>query len=144
MALRSAGVYDKILESPKGLDAMLTREFDDDGLVLSGGEFQKLAIARLYAGSCEFAVLDEPSSALDPIAEYEMFENLKRVCAGKTVVFISHRLSSAVLADQVYLMEHGRVLEQGTHASLMQAQGRYAKMFQMQARMYGLAGGEPA
>ena len=143
-ALRSAGVYDKILESPKGLDAMLTREFDDDGLVLSGGEFQKLAIARLYAGSCEFAVLDEPSSALDPIAEYEMFENLKRVCAGKTVVFISHRLSSAVLADQVYLMEHGRVLEQGTHASLMQAQGRYAKMFQMQARMYGLAGGEPA
>ena len=143
-ALRNAGVYDKIMESPKGLDAMLTREFDDDGLVLSGGEFQKLAIARLYAAGCEFAVLDEPSSALDPIAEYEMFENLKKVCADKTVVFISHRLASAVLADQVYLLEHGRVIERGTHDSLMKANGHYAEMFQMQAKMYGLAGGVSA
>lgn len=140
-ALRNAGVYDKIMETEKGMDAMLTREFAEDGLVLSGGEFQKLAIARLYASGCAFAVLDEPSSALDPIAEYQMFENLKRVCVGKTVVFISHRLSSAVLADQVYLMENGCVLERGTHTSLMEKNGRYAEMFRLQAEMYGLAGG---
>ncbi len=140
-ALKNADVYEKIMENDKGIDAMLTREFDDDGLVLSGGEFQKLAIARLYASGCEFAVLDEPTSALDPIAEYQMFENLKRVCVGKTVVFISHRLSSAVLADQVYLMEQGKVVEHGTHSVLMEQNGKYAEMFRLQAKMYGLAGG---
>ena len=82
-ALKNAEIYDKVMESEKGMDAMVTREFDDDGLVLSGGEFQKLSIARLYASGCEFAVLDEPSSALDPIAEYQMFENLKRCARGK-------------------------------------------------------------
>lgn len=140
-ALKNAEVYDKVMESEKGMDAMVTREFDDDGLVFSGGEFQKLTIARLYASGCEFAVLDEPSSALDPIAEYQMFENLKRVCAGKTVVFISHRLSSAVLADQVYLMEQGKVVEHGNHTMLMEQNGKYAEMFRLQAEMYGLAGG---
>lgn len=140
-ALKNAEVYDKVMESEKGMDAMVTREFDDDGLVFSGGEFQKLTIARLYASGCEIAVLDEPSSALDPIAEYQMFENLKRVCTGKTVVFISHRLSSAVLAEQIYMMEQGTVVEQGNHTSLMEKKGKYAQMFQMQAEMYGLAGG---
>ena len=141
-ALRDAGVYDKIMEHPQGMKAVLTREFDDDGLVLSGGEFQKVAIARLYASGCEFAVLDEPSSALDPLAEYQMFESLKRVCRGRTVIFISHRLSSAVLADKVYLMEQGRVTEEGTHRDLMARGGAYAEMFRMQARMYGMTGGE--
>ena len=141
-ALRDAGVYDKIMEHPQGMKAVLTREFDDDGRVLSGGEFQKVAIARLYASGCEFAVLDEPSSALDPLAEYQMFESLKRVCRGRTVIFISHRLSSAVLADKVYLMEQGRVTEEGTHRDLMARGGAYAEMFRMQARMYGMTGGE--
>ncbi len=140
-ALKNAEIYDKVMESEKGMDSMVTREFDDDGLVLSGGEFQKLSIARLYASGCEFAVLDEPSSALDPIAEYQMFENLKKVCVEKTVVFISHRLSSATLADQVYLMEQGKVTEYGTHTVLMANNQKYAEMFRLQAEMYGLAGG---
>ena len=96
----------------------------------------------MRAGDGEFAVLDEPSSALDPLAEYQMFESLKRVCRGRTVIFISHRLSSAVLADKVYLMEQGRVTEEGTHRDLMARGGAYAEMFRMQARMYGMTGGE--
>ena len=140
-ALSSAGVMEKISSLPAGIHTTLTREFDDEGAMLSGGEFQKIAIARLFASGCEFAILDEPSSALDPIAEYKMFESLKRVCEDRTVIFISHRLSSAVLADRIYMMEQGEIIESGTHDELMRRQGKYAEMFTKQAKMYGMAGG---
>lgn len=135
-ALKNSGVYDKVQTLNKGIDTTLTREFDKEGAVLSGGETQKIAIARVFAKDCDFVILDEPSSALDPIAEYEMYESMLKACKDKAVVFISHRLSSAVLADYIYMMENGRIIEEGSHAQLMEQNGSYAKMFNMQASSY--------
>ena len=135
-ALRESGIYQKVMENPKGLEQVLTREFCEDGLVLSGGEYQKLAIARVFAKPCDIVIMDEPSSALDPLAEYHMFENMKKVCKDKTVIFISHRLSSAINADRIYMMEEGRIIESGTHTQLIKENGKYAEMFIKQSQMY--------
>ena len=135
-ALDKAGFTDKLNSLPSGLDTRLTREFDDRGENLSGGESQKLSIARIYAKEASIAILDEPTSALDPIAEYHMYENMMDACRDRSVVFISHRLSSAVLADRVILLENGEVAECGTHHELLSAGGKYAKMFAMQAEKY--------
>ncbi len=135
-ALQNSGVYDRIAALEHGIDTTLTREFDPDGANLSGGEGQKVALARVFASDSPFVILDEPSSALDPIAEHRMFENMMRASEGKSVIFISHRLSSAVDADRIYLMEHGRIIEQGSHVQLMAKDGRYAEMFRMQAENY--------
>ncbi len=141
-AMQESGIYERIAASPGGIDSQLTREFDDEGLVLSVGERQKLALARIFVNDAPFIILDEPSSALDPIAEHRMFENMMRATEGRSVVFISHRLSSATLADRVYMMEDGRVIESGTHAELMAVNGEYAEMFRCQADHY--LGGEEA
>ncbi|MDF2685640.1 MAG: ABC-type multidrug transport system, ATPase and permease component, partial [Clostridia bacterium] len=135
-ALKSSGVYDKIMSLNKGTDTVLTKEFTDDGAVLSGGEYQKVSIARIFAKECSIAILDEPSSALDPIAEYEMYENMMKACKDCAVIFISHRLSSAVLADKIYMLENGEIIEQGTHKELMKQNGKYADMFNKQAANY--------
>lgn len=135
-ALKNSGVYDKVMSLPYGMDTVLTKEFDPEGSVLSGGEYQKIAIARMFARDCEIAILDEPSSALDPIAEYQMYESMLKACKNKAVVFISHRLSSAVLADKIYMLEHGRIIEQGSHEELMKKNGKYAEMFRFQAENY--------
>ena len=135
-ALKESGVYDKVSTIENGLDAILTREFDDKGVNLSIGEQQKLSLARVFATDTPFVILDEPSSALDPIAEYEMFENMMRATKGRSVIFISHRLSSAVLADRVLLMENGEIAECGTHAELIKKNGKYADMFHRQAENY--------
>ncbi len=140
-ALKQSGAWEKISTLPKGIHTTLTREFDEKGTVLSGGELQKVELARIFAVPTPFVILDEPSSALDPIAEYNMFENMMRACEGRTAVIISHRLSSAVLADRIYLMDGGKVIESGSHAELMKQNGRYAEMFRMQAENY-LAGGD--
>ena len=135
-ALRQSGVYDKIAQLPNGADTVLTREFDENGAGLSGGEAQKTAVARMFAGNFDIAILDEPSSALDPIAEYKMYENLILATKDKTVIYISHRLSSAVLSDNIFVLENGTVIESGSHAQLMEAGGEYAKMFALQASSY--------
>jgi len=135
-ALRKSGVYDKVMSLPSGIDTMLTREFDDEGAMLSGGELQMIAIARVFARDVETVIMDEPSSALDPVAEYQLYESIRENCADKTVIFISHRLSSAVLADRIYLFEDGCIIEAGTHRQLMQRSGRYAEMFRKQAERY--------
>lgn len=135
-ALKNSGVYEKVMTLPHGIDTMLTREFDPEGAVLSGGEQQKIAIARVFARDCEIAVLDEPSSALDPVAEYQMYESMLKACENKAVVFISHRLSSAVLADKIYMLEHGKIVESGSHTELMKQNGKYAEMFRFQAGNY--------
>ena len=119
-----------------GGDTSLTREFDENGACLSGGENQKVSTARLFAKDFEIAVLDEPSSALDPIAEYKMYENLIDVTKGKTVIFISHRLSSAVLSDNIIVLSNGKIIEQGSHNELMKNGGEYEKMFTLQASNY--------
>ncbi len=135
-ALKDSGIWNKVERLPHGTDSILTKEFDEDGVLMSGGEQQKLAVARVFAGAGSIAVLDEPSSALDPISEYEIFENMMKACEGKTVIFVSHRLSSATLADMVYLFENGQVIEQGSHHELLLRNGKYAEMFRMQAEKY--------
>ncbi|MDR1703265.1 MAG: ABC transporter ATP-binding protein/permease [Clostridiales bacterium] len=138
-ALQKSGAHEKVSSLKNGVDAMLTREFDDGGNVLSGGEYQKIAVARVFAKDRRILILDEPSSALDPIAEYEMYETLSRTYTEdkrKIAVLISHRLSSAVMADKVYLLESGSIVESGSHAELMAAGGKYSEMFNMQAKNY--------
>ncbi len=135
-ALRESGAYEKIMTLEHGIDTTLTREFDEEGANLSGGEAQKVSLARVFSSSAPFIILDEPTSALDPVAEHKMFENMMRAADGRGVIFISHRLSSAVDADRIYLFEHGKIVEQGTHASLMAAGGKYADMFSLQAQSY--------
>ena len=135
-ALQNSGIYKKICELKNGIDSQLTKEFDKEGALLSGGEFQKLAVARVFAKDCEICILDEPSSALDPLSEYEIFENMLKACEGKTIIFISHRLSSTVMADKIYMLEKGEIVESGSHAELMKQNGKYAEMYHMQAKRY--------
>ena len=135
-ALINSGAYEKIETFEKGLDTVLTREFDDKGENLSVGQMQKLSLAGVFASESPMVILDEPTSALDPVAEYSMFENMMRATEGRSVIFISHRLSSAVLADRVLLMDDGRIVECGTHDELIAKNGKYAEMFHRQAENY--------
>ncbi|MGN0524932.1 ABC transporter ATP-binding protein [Eubacterium sp.] len=135
-ALKNSGAWKKISTFSKGGDTVLTKEFDKDGAGLSGGENQKVSTARLFARDFDVAILDEPSSALDPIAESEMYDNLTRVTENKTVVYISHRLSSAALADRIIVLEKGSIIESGSHSELMALNGKYTEMFSLQASNY--------
>ncbi len=135
-ALKKSGVYDRIMELPNGIETILTKEFDDDGVVLSVGESQKLAIAHAFLKDAPYVILDEPSSALDPIAESEMYNNMMRMGENKGMVFISHRLSSAISADKIYMLENGEIIESGSHSELMAKNGKYADMFRKQAQNY--------
>ncbi len=140
-ALIQSGVWDKISTFEKAGDTVLSREFDENGAGLSGGENQKISAARLFAKSFDIAVLDEPSSALDPVAEYKMYENLINATKDKTVIYISHRLSSAVLSDEIFVLENARIIESGSHSELMAKGGSYSKMFALQAESYREEGG---
>ena len=135
-ALKKAGVYDKVMTLDKGIDTMMTREFDEKGAVLSGGESQKIAVARTFVKNAPMKIFDEPSSALDPIAEYELFKNILREAKDHTMLFISHRLSSVKDCDKVFMLERGKLIEEGTHAELMRLNGNYAAMYKKQAMNY--------
>ena len=135
-ALKLAGVYDKVQTLPQGIHSILTREFAEDGQVLSGGEYQKIVVARAFVKNCPIKIFDEPSSALDPIAEYQLFDNILKSGRDKTMLFISHRLSSVQNADWVFMLEDGMVKEEGTHKMLMKMQGLYADMYDKQAENY--------
>ena len=135
-ALDRVGLLDKVQSTKNGIHTLLTKEFSKDGLILSGGEAQKLAIAAIYAKNCNTVILDEPSSALDPLAERQMYDTMRAACKGKTMIFISHRLSTAVDADRILLMDNGEIKESGTHGELMARGGLYAEMFTIQASQY--------
>jgi len=135
-ALERSGIYSKIESLSNGIDSNVTREFDNEGAMFSGGEAQKISIARIFAGKQEIVIMDEPTSALDPIAEQEMYSNMFEACEGKTVIFISHRLSSATMADRVYMFENGEIIEQGTHSELLAMNAKYADMWHKQADTY--------
>ena len=135
-ALKMAGVYDRILALPDGLDTVMTKEFDENGAVLSGGETQKVAVARTFVRETPMKIFDEPSSALDPIAEYDLFRSILREARDHTMLFISHRLSSVKDCDKVFMLEKGTLIEEGTHSALIAANGKYAQMYKKQAMNY--------
>lgn len=135
-ALKCAGVWDKVSSLSNGMDTIMTREFDNDGAVLSGGEQQKIVVARAFAQQASVKVFDEPSSALDPIAEYDLYRGIMNESKGHITLFISHRLSSVKDADEVFMLENGSVIEQGTHSQLMDMNGKYCEMFTRQAQNY--------
>ena len=135
-ALKLSGAYEKISRLPNKESSLLTKEFDSDGVLLSGGETQKVTIARLFARDFDVAVLDEPSSALDPVAESKMYDALLEGTKGKTVIYISHRLSSATRSDNILVFNNGSLTEQGSHNELMKNNGEYSEMFTLQASGY--------
>jgi len=135
-ALKRAGIYEKIKGLPRGIYTVMTKEFDEEGAVFSGGESQKLAVARTFAKESPVKIFDEPSSALDPIAEYELFGNIMKEGRDHTMLFISHRLSSVKNCDKVFMLEGGRLIEEGSHSQLMELGGSYAQMYKKQAMNY--------
>jgi len=130
-----AGAAELISGLPDGYDTALGKWFDH-GVNLSGGEWQKVALARAFMRDAKILLLDEPTSALDAQAEYDLFERLRSLTRGRTAVYISHRFSTVRRADRIVFLEHGRLVEEGTHADLMKLNGRYARLFRMQASAY--------
>lgn len=135
-ALCHSGLAKRIESLPRGIDTLLTTEFSKEGVNLSGGESQKLAIGRVFYKNAGLIILDEPSSALDPIAEYQLNHSMLEATENKTVIFISHRLSTTRLADRIIMLENGQIAEQGTHDALLAQNGKYAAMWRAQAGQY--------
>ncbi|MBE5874045.1 MAG: ABC transporter ATP-binding protein [Lachnospiraceae bacterium] len=136
-ALEHSGFGERLATLPEGLATPITTEFDEKGVNLSGGESQKVAIARAFYGQADILAMDEPSSALDPIAEYNLNTAMHKAAQNKTVFYISHRLSTTRDADRIVMLENGRIIEEGTHEKLLAANGKYAKMWHAQAGKYG-------
>jgi len=135
-ALTQSGLMERINRFEKGLDTELTTEFSQEGVNLSGGESQKLAISRVFYKDAGLMILDEPSSALDPIAEYQLNHAMLEATGDKTVIFISHRLSTTRIADRIIMLENGKIVEQGSHEELLAMKGKYAQMWKVQAGAY--------
>lgn len=133
---RIIGLEHVLKKSNDSLDTEVTKEFDKDGLILSGGEKQKLALSRLFTGEFGLLILDEPASALDPLAEYELNKIIFNKASTTTTIMISHRLSTVREADCIYLFTNGEIAEKGTHEELMTLSGRYYEMFTKQAENY--------
>jgi len=134
-AARKAGIHEKIVSLHRGYDTTLGRWFED-GEELSIGQWQKVALARAYLRDAQIIVLDEPTSALDARAEYEVFKGFKEFVSGKIAVLISHRFSTVRMADRIFVMDRGRIIESGSHEELMKSGGTYAGLFELQAKNY--------
>lgn len=135
-AAEASGAADFIEAMPAGYETPLMRIFEQDGAELSGGQWQKLAISRAFYSDCDVLILDEPTAALDALAEQEIYNQFDRLRQGKTTIFVSHRLSSATVASKIVVLEYGRVIEEGNHRTLMQKQGKYYELFSTQAKRY--------
>ncbi len=135
-ALERADFESKLKTLENGIDSELTKEFSEEGTMLSGGEAQKAAIARMFMRNMPVAILDEPSSALDPIAEYRLNKSMLKNAENQAVILISHRLSTTKDADRIILLENGSIAESGTHDKLLRSGGTYAKMWNVQAEKY--------
>lgn len=135
-ALKFADMYEEVENQPLREKTILTREFSKEGVVFSGGQNQKILAARAFAKESPIAVFDEPSSALDPIAEYQLFENIREYGKDRMLFFISHRLSSVRDANIVFYMKNGRIQERGSHGELMRRNGEYASLYRLQAENY--------
>lgn len=132
--LKEVGLDIKFSDDKKKYDAILTREFDDNGIILSGGECQKIALARLLSSKSRILILDEPTSSLDPVAEHDFINKIME--KNETIIFISHRLSEVLLANRIYVLEDGKIIEVGSHNELMKSKNKYYEMFMMQAKSY--------
>ena len=136
-ALGKAGLSQLLAGYPKGIRQPLFHDFDEEGVDVSGGEAQKIAIARAVYKDAPLMVLDEPTAALDPYAEYEVYQNFGRLAAGRTVVFVSHRLSSCRMCDRIVVMEAGEAVQTGTHEELLaDGDGKYSRLWNAQAKYY--------
>lgn len=134
--LIKAGLGKKLLSLKKGCETELLKIIDGDGIDLSGGERQKLALARALYKDATIMVLDEPTAALDALAEYELYQNFDSIISDKSAIYISHRLSSTRFCDVIAMFVAGRLVEYGTHDELLARGGEYAKMFAVQAQYY--------
>ena len=135
-ALKDAGLADFVVTLPQKAHTPMTRYTRDDGIELSGGQSQKLMLARALYKDAPVLVLDEPTAALDAIAENEVYQEYAQLASGKTSLFISHRLASTRFCDAILFMDHGQVLESGTHDQLIANNGRYAQMYHIQSKYY--------
>ena len=135
-ALKGSGLYSKIQNLPDKLNTPLTNEFDENGINLSGGESQKLAIAKAICKDTGVIIMDEPSSSLDPLSEHEMYLRMFNMCKDKTLILISHRLYSTKMVDKIYYIENGSILESGNHEELIKLNGKYASLYNIQAQQY--------
>ena len=135
-AMKAAGIYEKVSGLSKGMDTHLMRGIYDDGVDLSGGEMQKLVLARAIYKDGPILILDEPTAALDPIAENNLYLKYRQLTQGKTSVYISHRFASTRFCDRIVFLEDGQIWESGTHEELMGKNGRYAYMFGVQSKYY--------
>ncbi|MCL2249032.1 MAG: ABC transporter ATP-binding protein/permease [Oscillospiraceae bacterium] len=135
-ALKKAGLWDYVSELPDGVNTHMTKMVSEDGVILSGGQNQKLFLARALHKDSPILILDEPTAALDPIAESEVYEQYNKFSSGKSSIFISHRLASTRFCDKVVLLEGGKILEEGTHDELIALGGEYANMYDVQSHYY--------
>jgi ATP-binding cassette subfamily B protein len=135
-AIEKSGFSERLGTLANGLETPLTTELEEQGVNLSGGEGQKLAVARAFYKEANLIILDEPSSALDPISEYHLNQSMLTAAQHKSVVFISHRLSTTRLADRIYMLENGQIIEEGSHNELLERKGKYAQMWKAQAGQY--------
>ena len=143
-AAEDADAAEYISRLPNGFDTPLMRVFEENGIELSIGQWQKLSIARAFYSDSEVLILDEPTASLDPMAEQEIFNQFDRLRQDKTTIFVSHRLSSATVASKIAVLEYGRLIEEGDHKTLMAMRGRYFELFSTQARRYVMEADERA
>ena len=134
--MENAGIKEYVEELPQGTNTHVGKNVYLDGVLFSGGQLQRLMLARALYKDGAILVLDEPTAALDPIAENDIYLKYHDMTKGKTSIFISHRLASTRFCDRIIFMEHGKIKEEGTHESLLEKDGAYARLFEVQSRYY--------
>ena len=135
-AVDQSGLRERVASLPRGLDSTVGHRFDSEGFEPSGGEGQKIALARALYRDAPVIVLDEPAAAMDPRAETEMYLDFARMTNGKSAIYISHRLSACRFCDCIAVLHQGKLIEYGNHDELMAQSGHYADLFEMQAQYY--------
>ena len=136
--LQAMGLYEKVCSLPNGIETYITQTFCENGIELSGGESQKLAIARMLYRDSPIMILDEPTSALSPQSEFEIYKKFDEITEGHTVIYISHRLASCTLSERILVFDNGRLVENGSHAELIKTNGKYSELYNSQLELYGL------